>query len=99
MTPPERLRVLVEAAFPGAAISRDPDIADWLVTLPAPLRIGGDEVDTISLRDDAYVAGCTLVPSAERSSTSSRRIRGTIRQMLHDASAHDLLAARRRLGL
>lgn len=98
MKPPLDLRIRVEAAFPGAAISRDPEIGDWRITPAAPVRIDGAEIEAIGLRYDGEISGYALAATAETIG-SSRRIRRALRYMLRDTSAHQLLAACRRLGL
>lgn len=101
MTPPDDLRILVEAAFPGAILDRDPDFGDWRITPRAPLEIVGDQIESIRLRYDYAVAGYTrtLTADAIGSSTWSREIREELHRMLREVSAHQLIAARRRLGL
>lgn len=102
MAPPDDLRIRVEAAFPGATVELDPRRGDWLITPPSPLEIDGLRIPTINCSDNGRVGAHRIVLTA-RAVESVGRGRFLAHEVLEDrmrsASAHEMLAARRRLGL
>lgn len=102
MTPPESLRVLVEAAFPGASIEVEGRHGHWCITPPQPVEIAGMLVATVCCDNDARVcAHRVAITAATIVSVGLGRLSSSelVEQHLNSPTAHELLAARRRLGL
>lgn len=102
MTPPEDLRIRVEAAFPGAKVEQDKRRGDWLITPPAPVVIAGVEIATMNFGGDSSCGAYRIaVTSASLFLISQGRVASNeaIDLIMHAPTAHELLAARRRLGL
>jgi hypothetical protein len=102
MTPPVGLRIRLEAAFPGATIEQDPGRGDWCVTPASPVVTGGLKVRTMNFGDDENIETyqIALTASAIQSVGRGRLVtRDTINERTQSVTAHDLIAARRRLGL
>jgi len=101
MTPPLDFRIRVEAAFPGAAVRRDPS-GEWYITPASPLQIDDLLVETFACDYRGRVRACQLVVTSaaiQSVGPGRRHMRDALEQRMQSASAHDLLAARRRLGL
>lgn len=102
MTPPESLRVLIEAAFPGAAIEVEGRYGHWCITPPAPVEVAGMLIATVCCDNDGRVCAHriaiteTMIVSVGLGWLSSSEL---VEQHLRSPTAHELLAARRRLGL
>lgn len=96
--PPESLRVMVEAAFPGARIEPDGRYADWCIVPPDLIEIEGVPIATISVDGEGRVSAFRvgITPASIASMGLPRHV---IERRLHSPTAHELLAARRRLGL
>ena len=102
MTPPESLRVLVEAAFPGAVIQPESRYGLWCIVPPEPVVIAGAPIATISVDNAGRVCAHRIAITAETIvSVGLGRLMSSedVERHLHSPSAHQLLAARRRLGL
>lgn len=102
MTPPDDLRVRVEAAFPGARLSIDPRRGDWCVIPAVPVEIDGLLVSEINCDDDGRVGAHRIVLTASAIESVGRGrlfAHEVLKDRLLSVSAHDLIAARRRLGL
>jgi hypothetical protein len=101
MTPPDELRIRVEAAFPGAIVEQDPRRGDWCIILATPVEIDGLLVGEINCDDRGRVGPhrITLTPSAIESVGRGKLAREVLEQRIQSVSAHNLIAARRRLGL
>jgi hypothetical protein len=102
MTPPDELRIRVEATFPGAIVEQDLRRGDWCIVPAAPVEIDGLLVREINCDDRGRVGAhrIALTPSAIESVGRGRLLaREVLEQRMQSVSAHDLIAARRRLGL
>lgn len=103
MTPPEDLRVRVEAAFPGAIIHRDDRLREWMITPVEPFVSDRFLVHMMAVRDDGIVgpSHVELIDDSpvESSGASRLQLNNMIEERLRSVSAHEMIAARRRLGL
>lgn len=97
--PPESLRVLVEAAFPGASIEPDGRYADWCITPPEMVEIEGVPIATISVDGEGRVSAYRVGITARAIESSLGISRHVIERRLHSPTAHELIQERRRLGL
>lgn len=102
MTPPLELCLRVEVAFPGSTIEADPEIDGWCVTFPAPVDLDGVDVGGFSCLGDGQIMGYQFTLTAAVVATASARwviARAAIHRRLQSVTAHELIIARRRLGL
>ncbi len=96
---PESLRVMVEAAFPGASIEPDGRYAEWCIVPPDLIEIDGVPIATISVDGSGRVSAYRVGITARAIESSLALPRRVVERRLHSPTAHEILAARRRLGL
>lgn len=102
MTAPLELRLRVEVAFPGSTIEADPEIDGWCVAFPAPVDLDGVDVGGFSCLSDGQIMGYQFTLTAAVVATAKSRwstARVAIHHRLQSATAHELVAAKLRLGL
>lgn len=102
MTPPDDLRIRVEAAFPGATVEQDDRRGDWCVPPAVAVEIDGLLVSTIDCDDLGRVGAHRIIITASAIQSVGRGrllARAVLEERLLSVSAHELIAARRRLGL
>ena len=100
MIPPDDLRILIEAAFPGAVVR--PWQGEWCITPTSPIEIDDLLVETINLDGRGRLCAYELVVTAaviQSVGIPRRHIHDELERRMQSVSAHDFVAARRRLGL
>ncbi|HMQ92485.1 MAG TPA: hypothetical protein PKA33_16050 [Amaricoccus sp.] len=101
MTPPDDLRILIEAAFPGAVVESGDGIGGWCIRPASPIAIGDLLIATITCDSRGRVGAYRIALTASAIQAVGRGrvvVLAELEQRMR-SSAHEILAARRRLGL
>ena len=101
MIPPDDLRILIEAAFPGAILEQDDWLGGWCIRPASPIAIDDLLIATITCDGRGRVGAYRVALTASAIQSVGRGrvfVLAELEQRMR-SSAHEILAARRRLGL